>query len=1063
MNIIKFILFMILTISLLHGESYRFTASIDQDFCGSRVIVAMERGTGGINRTHSESFFGEIEIVSVTDLTEITGCPRILRINEETFTQILLLELPIDDKQNVLDVIERLHTIEGIKFAEPNFNLNINRMIPDDPDFLNGRLWGMERIRAVRAWEYSIGSLDVRVGIMDTGMIAHPDLIGNLVEGWNFLNNNDNTHDSHGHGTHVAGTVGAVGNNGIGVVGVNWDVSLVPLRIGPGPEIDVYAALVAVTYAINNDIHVLNYSVTGFGVTQGNSMRHQIANYPGFFVWAAGNEGQNHDGTLAHLFQADNLLSVGAINVNDARSVWGSQSSSAFGSHVNIFAPGSSIRSTWRDNDYSNLGGTSMAAPHVAGVAALLLAIDPLLTPLEIKTAILKGADTIAISTPAGLQNTLRLNAFGAVQNLNFNRPHSIKSWVSDQDIFLEWEQPRCVENFLGYRIFRISGVNGVELTDWIFDDTFFLDENVPIGIHVYQVIAVFENETSDPTSLTVALGFHQFGEGERQQLHNHAGPVNISSRSVRSQFVLTTEELNEIGLVGSQELTHFAFYVTDAPLHPLPQYSIRITHTTFADASTHEFGPWENTTTIQSLILDSNTWNHFKLTEPFIWNGEQNILFDVSFEPVPEADDSGQIRVVSANNGFRYIRANTSIVDIPTSMIHDFKPQMLIGTPQSLGLLPPKITSADVSGNDVILRWESTASTQNMHNIYRDGVFIASTPINIYTFTVENILNGEYIFSISAVNQMGESSWVSTSVVVNASIQITPNSMEFGTVGIGYNSNPKTFTLKNTSENSLSITNISIDDENFELVDGIRYPVVITVGEEQSFDVVFSPVKAGLNEVSLVITYDPSSAVRNIRLKGNGFELVPPRNLRYEIDEYDVTIRWSLPNANAQNFNGFIVYRDETRLTSQPINDLFYLDKSREPGKYMYSVFAVYVYGTSQPSYLEVEVEPVSDAEHLNDVGITRLIGNFPNPFNPVTSIRYQVSGIEGEFVNISVFNIRGQRVRTLVNEYVSAGFHNVDWNGTDDNNQSVSSGIYLYKMETGDYQEIRRMVLLK
>jgi len=104
-----------------------------------------------------------------------------------------------------------------------------------------------------------------------------------------------------------------------------------------------------------------------------------------------------------------------------------------------------------------------------------------------------------------------------------------------------------------------------------------------------------------------------------------------------------------------------------------------------------------------------------------------------------------------------------------------------------------------------------------------------------------------------------------------------------------------------------------------------------------------------------------------------------------------------------------------------------------------------------------------VSEVDKIESVCTTVLMGNFPNPFNPYTSIRYKVSGIGDQFVQIDIYNIRGQRVRSLVNEYMHTGEHKAIWNGKNDNGMPVSSGVYFYRFSSGDYTETRRMLLMK
>jgi len=364
-------------------------------------------------------------------------------INEETFTQIVLLRLPTDDKQNVLDVIEQLRFTSGIYYVAPNYFRELTSTQMPNDQFFND-LWGMQNIQAPQAWAITTGSRDVRVGIIDIGFQSHNDLNANLVNGFCFFSNQTlttanlgttlpTTHPTGTHGTHVAGTVGAVGNNSIGVVGVNWEVSLVPLEVftqfnaDNNPVTNDGRMIQAITWARNNNVPIVNMSLGGFG-TATTVRAHIQNNFTGLVTWSAGNSSTNIDNNLSSIgtFDLPNIIGVGAIGPTNQRASY-----SCFGAtSVAIYAPGGDrgvlntanqdmILSTVDDNWYGFSQGTSMAAPHVAGVAALLLSVDPTLTGVQLKDLILEGAIPLTVSTPAGNQNTRRLSAFGALEALS--------------------------------------------------------------------------------------------------------------------------------------------------------------------------------------------------------------------------------------------------------------------------------------------------------------------------------------------------------------------------------------------------------------------------------------------------------------------------------------------------------------------------------------------------------------------------------------------------------------------------------------------------------------------
>jgi len=169
-------------------EKMYWTGTIDQDFDGSSIIVIMDKYAGGINKEHKESFFGDFEKVSVTDLTKLTEY-GISVTDKEIFRQTLEIKLPDDSsKKNVIRAIRELEKIKGILYAGPNFFYYPGR-IPDDPDLINQwGLTGTAGIRAPAAWDITVCSSSVKVGIIDTGIANHPDLDANLLPGKNFVN-----------------------------------------------------------------------------------------------------------------------------------------------------------------------------------------------------------------------------------------------------------------------------------------------------------------------------------------------------------------------------------------------------------------------------------------------------------------------------------------------------------------------------------------------------------------------------------------------------------------------------------------------------------------------------------------------------------------------------------------------------------------------------------------------------------------------------------------------------------------------------------------------------------
>ncbi|ETJ47963.1 S8 family serine peptidase [Pseudoalteromonas agarivorans] len=327
------------------------------------------------------------------------------------------------------EAIARLKSHQAIEYVEPDYQVSIAQT-PDDPRF--DELWGLNNdgqtggtadadIDAVEAWDISTGSRDVVVGVIDTGIdYSHSDLASNMwvnssevpgdgidndgngfvddVHGINAITNSGDPMDDEGHGTHVSGTIGASGNNATGVVGVNHEVSLVGCKFldaaGNGSTSD---AIKCIDYMVGLknagvNLRVLNNSWGGGGYSQ--ALADAIASSEAadlLFVAAAGNDTIDNDVNPHYPSNYENasVLSVASTDQTDNIS-WFSH----YGlTSVDMGAPGSAILSTTPGESYASYSGTSMATPHVAGAAALVLSINPELNTQELKELLMSSGD----------------------------------------------------------------------------------------------------------------------------------------------------------------------------------------------------------------------------------------------------------------------------------------------------------------------------------------------------------------------------------------------------------------------------------------------------------------------------------------------------------------------------------------------------------------------------------------------------------------------------------------------------------------------------------------------
>jgi subtilisin family serine protease len=355
-----------------------------------------------------------------------------------------------------------LKSVPLVRAFERNSTLYSIAKMPNDSRFTSGELWGLHNtgqsggkadadIDAPEAWDISTGSSAVVVGVIDSGIqIDHPDLKDNIwtnpgetpgdgidndsngfiddVNGWDFANDDASVYDGtfDDHGTHVAGTIAGRGNNGTGVVGVGWNTKILSLKfLGPGPNGNsTSAAIAAVNYATmmksrGVNIPITNNSWGGGGSSAALKDAIEAGGTAGIlFVAAAGNGGRdgfgdNNDSMPAYPASYDSacIVAVAATNRND-----GMASFSNYGvTSVDLGAPGVDITSTWPGSSYNTISGTSMAAPHVSGVAALAVSVDPTLAVSQLKKALLASVDKI----PSLAGKTVtggRLNARNALE-----------------------------------------------------------------------------------------------------------------------------------------------------------------------------------------------------------------------------------------------------------------------------------------------------------------------------------------------------------------------------------------------------------------------------------------------------------------------------------------------------------------------------------------------------------------------------------------------------------------------------------------------------------------------
>lgn len=333
-----------------------------------------------------------------------------LRTNENDYNkrdQVLLVKL--SEEISVEEAVRTFNASDMVNYAEPNYVVEIEPLndveepkvndqledrsiIPNDPNW--SKQGNLRDISMPTAWEETKGSKDVKVAVIDSGIdYQHEDLSENVDAslGYDFFDEDSDPMDTMGHGTHIAGIIGAQTNNEVGVAGINWDVTMVPIRVfGSSGSTNVAILSEAINYATQKGFPIINFSIGSLGYSS--TEEEAIKNYPGLFVASAGNNGIDTTDTPHYPSSLDipNIIAVGNSSGHERSST-----SNYSKTGVDLFAPGTQVFSTVPGfTQYSYMSGTSMAAPHVTGSAALALSLNPDLSSDELKKIILNSVDS---------------------------------------------------------------------------------------------------------------------------------------------------------------------------------------------------------------------------------------------------------------------------------------------------------------------------------------------------------------------------------------------------------------------------------------------------------------------------------------------------------------------------------------------------------------------------------------------------------------------------------------------------------------------------------------------
>jgi thermitase len=407
-----------------------------------------------------------------------------------------LVKVPAGETENT--VIARLMATGNFEYVEPDWTV-FPVACPNDSQFSQQWHHAANRLGSCAAWDLETGSPDIVIAICDTGILAtHQDLLLHKREGFNvpsqkWESQGGAINDINGHGTNCSGSAAANGNNGVGVAGMGWNLGHRTMRVTDST--DGSASLSNLTLAartaadVGDKVASVSYSGVNSSTvfTTGTYVRSKGA----LLVWAAGNSNANLSGN-----REDSVIVVGATDQNDLRA-----SFSNYGTLVDLFAPGVSIRTTSRTSttSYASVSGTSFACPITAGLCGLIWSRNPALTPAEVE-AILRA--TCVDLGAAGVDGTFgygRIDAAAAIANTPPGTPDTtppaaptgLVATAGDARVDLAWNaSPE--PDLAGYAVFRSTdGTNFFEITTALLAGAAFADTGVTNGTtYSYLVVA---------------------------------------------------------------------------------------------------------------------------------------------------------------------------------------------------------------------------------------------------------------------------------------------------------------------------------------------------------------------------------------------------------------------------------------------------------------------------------------------------------------------------------------------------------------------------------------------
>jgi subtilisin family serine protease len=1065
----------------------RIIVGFEWDAIGNRECILDHETNDGIVETGISSFDLLAEQYEFVDLKQRIDFVRDLDWNDNGLYPRCIYNITLASNDNIEAAVEALAADPNIIYAEyePVYKVDY---VPNDASY--NMQWFHEFIRSEPAWDYTTGSEDVIIGIVDSGIKwTHPDLQDNIwvnepelnstsggnpmninwatgsisggngidddgngkiddCIGWNFYGGQNNQsyqgYAANDHGTHVAGCAGAVGDNYIGVTGPMMTVKLISSRHSPNntPSNSIWNGDLGIRYCADSGADIINCSFGGpGGSTTYNSAINYAMGLGAIVTCAAGNDNVDIGipGNEHYPGNADNAVCVASTGPYSDEKAY----SSSYGSPVDVSAPGAEIYSTIiAGNNYANYSGTSMASPVAAGVAGLIKSIHTGLTSQELKTRLEYTCDNIDAVNPgyvgmlgAGRVNSFKGTMYDLIPNLTIAEINMIEQ-IGDGDgvpnpgevinllINLEnddfWLDAENITATLSCEVAEVTILN---------DETTYSD--IASGSSGWNSANPFSFETpielTDfviPFTMTISANpsatWPYVVEREmvvELTLAQAGWPLDLGSASSSSGVIIDLEDDGSKEIIfGDQAGMIHVMQEDGTPVSPFPID----TGATIAVAVAVGFVDNDDNEDIVigndaghviaydcngNIIFDYNAGGNIK-SNPMIADVDGNGIMEVIVCTFP----AGAVHIINSDG--------TSFPNFPATLDSPVMSSAAVGDLNDDGNLEVLVvtltgslhaissnTGSNLSGWPYALGSGSTQgpSISNVDTDIDPEVLVATTTGTV--FVIDN--DGSLIWDMAAGAQ------VLTSLV-------TADFNNNGNNDICFIDQIGNIHIVNQAGNYLP---------NFPVAIGASVestPVIIDMDENGTLDIVFGDNAGYLHSIDIT---GNETYLFPINL-GSTIKTAPA--IGYADNDGDIEIL--VPN---QTSYILIDYKNSSGI----IHCANFKRNPRRTGN-----------AFDPTSGTQPEVVPV----FTNNLG-----KNYPNPFNPDTNISFSIK--EEGYVSLKIYNTRGQLVKTLISESLNEGVHFTSWNGKDNNNRSVASGIYFYKMDSKGYSSVKKMILMK